>query len=168
IPRRGPLERLVYRLGGIREEAEQHWTQYAGALLAFSIAKFVFTYLIQRLQGVLPLNPQGFGAALVKPDLAFNTAVSFMTNTNWQAYSGESTLSYFVQMTALTVQNFTSAAAGIAVAIALVRGFSRQESKTIGNFWVDITRATVYILLPMAFVASLIFVWQGVVQNWDP
>src|SRR5262249_51520691 len=135
---------------------------------AFSIAKFVFTYLIQRLQGVLPLNPQGFGAALVKPDLAFNTAVSFMTNTNWQAYSGESTLSYFVQMTALTVQNFTSAAAGIAVAIALVRGFSRQESKTIGNFWVDITRATVYILLPMAFVASLIFVSQGVVQNWDP
>src|SRR5262249_30436885 len=162
-----PLERLVYRLGGIREEVEQHWTQYAGALLAFSIAKFVFTYLIQRLQGVLPLNPQGFGAAQVSPDVAFNTAVSFMTNTNWQAYSGESTLSYFVQMTALTVQNFTSAAAGIAVAIALVRGFSRQEAKTIGNFWVDMIRATVYILLPLAFVASLLFVSQGVIQNWD-
>jgi K+-transporting ATPase ATPase A chain len=164
----GPLERFIYRLGGIREEVEQNWTQYAGALLAFSIAKFVFTYLIQRLQGVLPLNPQGFGASLVSPDLAFNTAVSFMTNTNWQAYSGESTLSYFVQMTALTVQNFTSAAAGIAVAIALVRGFARQESKTIGNFWVDMTRATVYVLLPMAFVASLVFVSQGVAQNWDP
>jgi potassium-transporting ATPase potassium-binding subunit len=163
-----PLERLVYRLGGIREDVEQRWIEYAGAVLAFSVAKFVFTYLIQRLQGVLPLNPQGFGAALVKPDLAFNTAVSFMTNTNWQAYSGESTLSYFVQMTALTVQNFTSAAAGIAVAIALVRGFSRQESKTIGHFWVDMTRATVYVLLPIAFVASLLFVSQGVIQNWDP
>ena len=163
-----PLERLIYRLGGIREEVEQNWTQYAGALLAFSIAKFVFTYLIQRLQGMLPLNPQGFGASLVSPDLAFNTAVSFVTNTNWQAYSGESTFSYFVQMTALTVQNFTSAAAGIAVAIALVRGFARQESKTIGNFWVDMTRATVYLLLPIAFAASLVFVSQGVVQNWDP
>ena len=163
-----PLERLVYRLGGIREDVDQRWTQYAAALLAFSIAKFVFTYLIQRLQGFLPLNPQGFGAPQVSPDLAFNTAVSFMTNTNWQAYGGESTLSYFVQMTALTVQNFTSAAAGIAVAIALVRGFARQEANTIGNFWVDMTRATVYVLLPLAFVASLVFVRQGVVQNWDP
>ena len=101
------------------------------------------------------------------PDLAFNTAVSFMTNTNWQAYGGESTLSYFVQMAALAVQNFTSAAAGIAVAIALVRGFARREAKTIGNFWVDMTRATVYVLLPIAFVAALVFVSQGVVQNWD-
>jgi potassium-transporting ATPase potassium-binding subunit len=167
-PLLGPLERLIYRLGGVREDIEQSWTQYAGALLAFSIAKFLFTYLIQRLQGALPLNPQGFGASQVTPDLAFNTAVSFMTNTNWQAYSGESTLSYFVQMTALTVQNFTSAAAGIAVAIALVRGFARQESKTIGNFWVDMTRAIVYILLPLAIVASLVFVSQGVIQNWDP
>ena len=167
-PLLGPLERLIYRLGGVREDIEQSWTQYAGALLAFSIAKFLFTYLIQRLQGALPLNPQGFGVSQVTPDLAFNTAVSFMTNTNWQAYSGESTLSYFAQMTALTVQNFTSAAAGIAVAIALVRGFARQESKTIGNFWVDMTRAIVYILLPLAIVASLVFVSQGVIQNWDP
>src|SRR5262245_33362794 len=121
-----PLETLIYRLSGVREEVEQHWTQYAGALLAVSIAKFAFTYLIQRLQGVLPLNPQGFstahaaqGATPMTPDLAFNTAVSFMTNTNWQSYVGETTVSYFVQMAALTVQNFTSAAAGIAVAIAL-------------------------------------------------
>ncbi len=156
-----PLERLIYRLSGVREDVEQHWTQYAGALLAFSIAKFVFTYLIQRLQGFLPLNPQGFstasaatGATPMTPDLAFNTAVSFMTNTNWQSYVGETTMSYFVQMTALTVQNFTSAAAGIAIAIALVRGFARQETKTIGNFWVDITRATVYVLLPIAFVGG--------------
>jgi K+-transporting ATPase ATPase A chain len=170
-----PLERVLYRLSGVREDEEQHWTGYAGALLAFSIAKFVFTYLIQRLQGFLPLNPQGFstahapqGATALTPDLAFNTAVSFVTNTNWQAYGGETTLSYFVQMAALTVQNFTSAAAGIAVAIALVRGFARQEKKTIGNFWVDMTRATVYILLPLSLVAALIFASQGVIQNWDP
>jgi K+-transporting ATPase ATPase A chain len=163
-----PLERAIYRLSGVREDVEQRWTAYAGALLAFSVAKFVFTYLIQRLQGSLPLNPQGFGAGQVPPDLAFNTAVSFVTNTNWQAYGGESTLSYFVQMAALTVQNFTSAAAGMAIAIALVRGFARQESKTIGNFWVDVTRATVYILLPLSFVAALIFTSQGVIQNWDP
>ena len=165
---------MIYRLGGVREEVEQHWTHYAGAVLAISIAKFAFTYLIQRLQGFLPLNPQGFstasaatGATPMTPDLAFNTAVSFMTNTNWQSYVGETTMSYFVQMTALTVQNFTSAAAGIAIAIALVRGFARHEMKTIGNFWVDFTRATVYVLLPLAFVAALIFASQGVVQNWD-
>jgi K+-transporting ATPase ATPase A chain len=170
-----PVERLVYRLGGIREEAEQRWTRYAGALLAFSAAKFGFTYAILRLQGLLPLNPEGFGTAHavagatpMTPDLAFNTALSFATNTNWQAYSGEQTVSYFVQMAALTVQNFTSAAAGIAVAIALVRGFARRESKTIGNFWVDMTRATLYVLLPLAFVAALVLVSQGVVQNWDP
>jgi K+-transporting ATPase ATPase A chain len=169
-----PLERIIYRLSGVREEVEQRWTQYAGAVLAFSIAKFAFTYLIQRLQGFLPLNPQGFstaypaaGATALTPDLAFNTAVSFITNTNWQAYSGESTMSYFVQMTALTVSNFTSAAAGIAIAIAIVRGFARREAKTIGNFWVDVTRSTVYILLPIAFVAALIFASQGVIQNWD-
>src|SRR4029079_5768956 len=122
----GPLERLIYRLSGIREDVEQRWTHYAGALLAFTVAKFVFTYAIQRLQGVLPLNPQGFGMAQIAPDSAFNTAVSFVTNTNWQSYAGEAAMSYFVQMTALTVQNFTSAAAGIAVAIALVRGFATQ------------------------------------------
>jgi len=170
----GPLERAIYRLGGIRETVEQRWTQYAGALLAFSVAKVVFTYAIQRWQGYLPLNPQGFGTAHapagatpMTPDLAFNTAVSFMTNTNWQAYGGESTVSYFVQMTALTVQNFTSAAAGIAVAIALVRGFARKETTTIGNFWVDMTRATVYVLLPLALAAALVFASQGVIQNWD-
>jgi K+-transporting ATPase ATPase A chain len=162
-----PLERLIYRLSGVREDVEQRWTQYAGALLAFTIAKFVFTYLIQRLQGHLPLNPQGFGAAQIAPDSAFNTAVSFVTNTNWQSYSGESTMSYFSQMVALTVQNFTSAAAGIAVAIALVRGFARQGMETIGNFWVDMTRATVYLLLPISFVAALLFASQGVIQNWD-
>ncbi len=170
-----PLERVIYRLSGVREDVEQHWTGYAGALLAFSIAKFLFTYLIQRMQGYLPLNPQGFstahapqGATALTPDLAFNTAVSFVTNTNWQAYGGETTLSYFVQMAALTVQYSTAAAAGIAVAIALVRGFARQEKKTIGNFWVDMTRATVYILLPLSLVAALIFASQGVIQNWDP
>ncbi len=170
-----PLEVLVYRLSGIREDVEQRWTGYASALLAFSVAKFLFTYGIQRLQGFLPLNPQGFSTAHaaanatpMTPDLAFNTAVSFITNTNWQSYVGETTMSYFVQMTALTVSNFTSAAAGIAVAIALVRGFARQETDRIGNFWVDFTRATVYVLLPLSFVAALIFVSQGVIQNWDP
>jgi K+-transporting ATPase ATPase A chain len=169
-----PLERIIYRLSGVREEVEQRWTQYAGAVLAFSIAKFAFTYLIQRLQGFLPLNPQGFstahaaaGATVLTPDLAFNTAVSFITNTNWQAYSAESTMSYFVQMAAFTVSNFTSAAAGIAIAIAIVRGFARREAKTIGNFWVDVTRSTVYILLPIALVAALLFASQGVIQNWD-
>jgi potassium-transporting ATPase potassium-binding subunit len=169
-----PLERVIYRLSGVREEAEQHWTQYAGALLAFSIAKFAFTYAILRLQGIFPLNPQELGTAHARagatamtPDLAFNTAVSFVTNTNWQAYGGESTVSYFVQMAALTVQNFTSAAAGIAIAIALTRGFARREARTIGNFWVDVTRSIVYVLLPLAFVVALAFVSQGVVQNWD-
>jgi potassium-transporting ATPase potassium-binding subunit len=169
-----PLERVIYRLSGVREEAEQHWTRYAAALLAFTAAKFFLTYAILRLQGVLPLNPQGMGTAHppagatpMTPDLAFNIAVSFVTNTNWQAYAGESTVSYFVQMTAFTVQNFTSAAAGMAVAIALVRGFARREATTIGNFWVDMTRSIVYVLLPLAFVAALLFVSQGVVQNWD-
>jgi potassium-transporting ATPase potassium-binding subunit len=170
----GPLERLIYRLSGIREDVEQRWTQYAGALLAFTVVKFLFTYLIQRLQGFLPFNPQGFGTAHavagatpMTPDLAFNTAVSFVTNTNWQSYVGETTMSYFVQMTALTVSNFTSAAAGMAIAIALVRGFARHGSKTIGNFWVDFTRATVYILLPISLVAALVFASQGVIQNLD-
>jgi potassium-transporting ATPase potassium-binding subunit len=170
-----PLERAIYALAGIREDVEQRWTAYAGALIAFSFATFTFTYAIQRLQGILPLNPQGFstatapaGATAMTPDLAFNTAVSFVTNTNWQSYAGETTLSYFVQMAALTVQNFTSAAAGIAIAIALIRGFSRQGSGTIGNFWVDLTRATVYILLPLSLVVALIMVSQGVIQNWAP
>src|SRR5215471_681727 len=159
------LEVLTYKVAGIREDVEQRWTQYAASLLSFSIFGFLLTYLLQRAQGLLPFNPQHFNASNVSPDLAFNTATSFVTNTNWQAYSGESTLSYFVQMAALAVQNFASAAAGMAIAIALVRGFSRQERRTIGNFWVDVTRATVYILLPMAIVAGLLYVSQGAVQN---
>ena len=162
------LETLTYKAIGVKEDTEQRWTQYTASLLSFSIFGFVFVYLLQRLQGWLPLNPQGFDASKVSPDLAFNTAVSFMTNTNWQAYSGESTLSYFVQMAALTVQNFASAAAGIAVAIALVRGFARQERGTLGNFWVDVTRATVYVLLPLSFVGALFLCSQGVVQNLNP
>jgi potassium-transporting ATPase potassium-binding subunit len=162
------LEVLTYKVIGVQEEVEQRWTQYAAALISFSIFGFLLVYFIQRAQGFLPLNPQGFNAGNVSPDLAFNTSTSFVTNTNWQSYSGESTLSYFVQMAALTVQNFASAAAGIAVAIALVRGFVRQEKKTIGNFWVDVTRATVYVLLPMSIVAALLFVSTGVIQNLHP
>jgi len=162
------LEVLTYKATGIREDVEQRWTQYTAALLSFSLFGFLLTYLLQRAQGLLPFNPQHFGAGNVAPDLAFNTATSFVTNTNWQAYSGESTLSYFVQMAALTVQNFASAAAGIAVAIALIRGFARQERRTIGNFWVDVTRATVYVLLPLSIVVCLLFVSQGVIQNLKP
>jgi K+-transporting ATPase ATPase A chain len=161
-----PLEALVYKLCGVREDQEQRWTQYVASLLSFSIMSFVFVYAFQRLQGHLPLNPQGFGTAQVPPDLAFNTAISFMTNTNWQAYSGESTLSYLVQMAALAVQNFASAAVGLAVAIALVRGFARQETDKLGNFWVDVTRGTLYVLLPIAIVAALVLCSQGVIQNF--
>src|SRR5262245_18637073 len=164
----GPTERLIYKLGGVDATVEQRWTQYTASVLAFSIVCFIFTYLIQRLQGFLPLNPQAFGAAQTTPDLSFNTAVSFKTNTNWQAYGGETTLSYFVQMAALTVQNFVSAAAGIAIAIALVRGFARQQSHSIGNFWVDLTRSTLYVLLPFSLVAALFLCSQGVIQNFSP
>ena len=163
-----PVERLIYRLSGVDESAEQGWTQYAASLLAFSAVSFVLLYALQRLQGVLPLNPMGFGANKVTPDLAFNTAVSFVTNTNWQAYAGEATLSYFVQMAGLAVQNFASAAAGMAVAVALVRGFAREQSRHIGNFWVDLTRATVYVLLPLSIVAALFLCSQGVIQNLRP
>src|SRR5262249_31695822 len=138
------------------------------SLLSVSVFAFMFTYALQRLQAHLPLNPQGFGAAQVAPDQAFNTAMSFMSNTNWQGYSGESTMSYLVQMAALAVQNFVSAAAGIAVAIALIRGFAREETDRIGNFWVDLTRTTIYILLPISIVAALIFCSQGVIQNFHP
>src|SRR5882724_2019637 len=158
------LEALTYKAIGVKEDVEQRWTQYTAALLSFSIFGFLLTYLIQRAQGFLPFNPQHFNASNVPPDLAFNTAASFVTNTNWQAYSGESTMSYFVQMAALAVQNFASAAAGIAVAVALVRGLARQEKKTIGNFWVDLTRATLYILLPISLLAALVLCSQGVIQ----
>jgi potassium-transporting ATPase potassium-binding subunit len=169
-----PVERLMYRLSGVREDAEQKWTQYCGAVLAFSFFSFLFVYLLQRLQGMLPFNPMGLSTAsapqnatAMTPDLAFNTAVSFMTNTNWQSYSGETTMSYLVQMAALAVQNFASAAAGIAVAIALIRGFARQKVNTLGNFWVDLTRCTVYILLPVSVLSALFLVWQGMPQNFD-
>ncbi|HEY3939026.1 MAG TPA: potassium-transporting ATPase subunit KdpA [Bryobacteraceae bacterium] len=163
-----PLEVLTYKLVGVAEQTEQRWTQYTASLLAFSIFSVLFVYLLQRLQGVLPLNPQSFGAGLTPPDLAFNTAVSFVTNTNWQAYGGESTLSYLVQMAALTVQNFASAAAGIAIAIAVARGFSRQQMNSLGNFWVDLTRAVLYILLPISLLAALFLCSQGVIQNFHP
>jgi K+-transporting ATPase ATPase A chain len=159
----GWAERPVYRLLGTSPEHEQSWKRYAGSLVIFSAVSIAFTYLIIRIQGSLPLNPQHFGA--VKPGLSFNTAASFVTNTNWQNYGGETTMSYFSQVGALTVQQFVSPAVGIAVAIAMVRGFSRRNSPTIGNFWVDITRCMLYILVPMAFVAGIIFVGQGAVQT---
>ncbi|HLG97950.1 MAG TPA: potassium-transporting ATPase subunit KdpA [Bryobacteraceae bacterium] len=162
------LEVLTYKAAGIREDVEQRWTHYTAALLSFSIFGFLLTYLLQRAQAYLPLNPQNFGTPVMPPDLAFNTATSFVTNTNWQAYAGESTLSYFVQMAALAVQNFASAAAGMAVAVALIRGFARQEKKTVGNFWVDVTRATVYVLLPISVVGALLYVSQGAIQNFKP
>lgn len=160
-----PLERLLYRLGGVRADAEMGWKQYTVAVLAFNLLGVVAVYALQRLQGLLPLNPQGFGA--VTPDSAFNTAISFVTNTNWQGYSGESTMGYLTQMLALTVQNFLSAATGIAVVFALIRGFARQSAATIGNFWVDMTRTTLYVLAPIATVIALAFVSQGVIQNFD-
>jgi potassium-transporting ATPase potassium-binding subunit len=163
-----PIELLVYRVCGVREDHEQRWTQYTASVLGFSVFAFLFPYVLMRLQGILPLNPQGFGTAQVSPDQAFNTAISFMTNTNWQWYSGESTMSYLVQMAALAVQNFVSAATGIAVAIALIRGFARHETEKIGNFWVDITRATLYVLIPISVVAALVFVSRGSIQNFQP
>jgi len=162
------LEVLTYKVIGVKEDVEQRWTQYTAALLSFSIFGFLLTYLLQRTQGSLPFNPQHFNASNVPPDLAFNTAASFVTNTNWQAYSGEATFSYFVQMAALAVQNFASAAAGIAIAVALIRGFARQEKKTIGNFWVDVTRCTVYLLLPLSIVTGLLYVSMGSIQNLHP
>ena len=162
------LEVLTYRVAGVRENVEQRWTQYTASLLSFSIFGFVLVYLLQRLQGLLPFNPQGYNASNVSPDSAFNTAVSFMTNTNWQSYVPEVTLGYFAQMAALTVQNFASAAAGIAIAIAVVRGFARHEVNTIGNFWVDTTRAVVYVLLPISIVGALFLCSQGVIQNLKP
>jgi K+-transporting ATPase ATPase A chain len=162
-----PIERLVYRVCGVKEDQEQRWMEYAASVLAFSFFAFLFTYLIMRLQGWLPLNPQKFGASLVPPDGAFNTAISFVTNTNWQWYTGESTISYFVQMTALAVQNFVSSAVGIAVAVALVRGFARHEIDRIGNFWVDLTRATLYILIPISIAAALLLVSRGSIQNFQ-
>ena len=159
----GWAERPVYRLLNTGPEHEQTWKRYAGSVVIFSAISLGFSYLILRIQGSLPLNPQHLGA--VSPALSFNTASSFTTNTNWQNYGGETTMSYFSQIGALTVQQFATPAVGIAAAIALVRGFSRKNSATIGNFWVDITRCLLYILLPMAFLAGIVFVGQGAVQT---
>jgi K+-transporting ATPase ATPase A chain len=157
------VERAVYWCCGVDEKEEQHWLTYAVALLFFSVAGFVTLYALQRLQWYLPFNPQGQTG--VEQSLAFNTSVSFITNTNWQAYSGETTMGYLVQMAGLTVHNFVSAATGIALALALIRGFVRREARTIGNFWVDLTRCTLYILIPISVVGALVLVWQGVPQN---
>src|SRR5258705_13212889 len=159
----GPVERGIYRLCGIKADQEQHWTTYTIAMLAFSIAGFVSLYLIQRLQLALPFNPQGLAATT--PDLSFNTSISFITNTNWQSYVGETTMSYLVQMLGLTVHNFVSAATGIALALALIRGFARRSARTVGNFWADLTRCTLYVLLPLSLVMALFLVWQGVPPN---
>ena len=158
-----PVEAGIYRISGVDAKREQHWLTYTVAMILFQVAGFLFLYALLRLQDVLPFNPQGQSA--VAPDLAFNTAVSFVTNTNWQNYGGESTLSYLSQMLGLTVQNFVSAATGIALAVALIRGFARSSMRTIGNFWVDMTRATLYVLLPISIVIALFMVWQGMPQT---
>ncbi|MGP9813966.1 potassium-transporting ATPase subunit KdpA [Rhodopseudomonas sp. NSM] len=161
-----PVEAGLYRLAGVDPQREQHWLTYTLAMLLFHAAGFVALYLLLRLQPLLPLNPAG--QAAVAPDLALNTTISFLTNTNWQNYGGESTLSYLTQMFGLTVQNFLSAATGIVLAVALIRGFARASEKTIGNFWVDITRCTLYVLLPICIVLTLVLVWQGIPQTLGP
>jgi potassium-transporting ATPase potassium-binding subunit len=161
----GPVERFIYRIARIRSDDEMDWKTYAFAMLIFNAAGLLLVYALQRFQGALPLNPQDLGA--VSPDLSFNTAVSFATNTNWQSYGGETTLSYLTQMVGLTVQNFVSAATGIAVLVALVRGFVRHSGKTIGNFWVDMTRSVLYVLLPLSILLAVILVSQGVVQTFS-
>ena len=161
-----PLERITYRFMGVRAGEEHNWRQYTWAMLLFSLVSCVFTYAILRLQHLLPLNPQGLGA--LTPHLAFNTAVSFTTNTNWQSYGGESTMSYLSQMVALTIHNFASAAVGIALAAALVRGVARHSTKLLGNFWVDLVRVTYYLLLPLCLVFAVFLVSQGMIQNFKP
>lgn len=160
-----PIERGIYRAAGTSPEKEQNWLAYTLSMLAFSMASFLFLYAILRLQAYLPLNPQGF--ANVPADLAFNTSVSFITNTNWQNYAGEATMSHLSQMVGLTVQNFLSAAVGISLAMAFTRAFMRSQATTLGNFWVDMTRATLYVLVPLAIVIALVFVWTGVPQTLD-
>ncbi|PLT17289.1 MULTISPECIES: potassium-transporting ATPase subunit KdpA [Ralstonia] len=161
----GPVERLFYRVAGVNPQAEMGWKHYALAVIVVNVLGALAVYALQRVQQWLPLNPQGFGA--ITPDSSFNTAISFVSNTNWQGYSGESTMSYLTQMLGLAVQNFLSAATGIAVVIALIRGFARHSANTIGNFWVDFTRATVYVLLPLSILVSVFFVSQGVIQNFE-
>ena len=161
-----PVENGLYRLGGVEEKHEQHWLTYTVAMILFHVGGFIFLYALIRLQSVLPFNPAGQSA--VAPDLTFNTVISFITNTNWQNYGGESTMSYLVQMLGLTHQNFLSAATGIALALALIRGFSRTSMQTVGNFWVDITRCTLYVLLPICVLFTLFLVWQGIPQTLGP
>src|SRR5579862_7924067 len=161
-----PVERLLYRVTGVDEKHEMPWTEYAVSMLLFSGISMLVLYLIERLQHLLPLNPQKLAA--VGHTLAFNTAASFTTNTNWQNYSGESTMSYLTQMAGLAYHNFASAAVGIALAVAFIRGIARREKDTIGNFWVDLTRTTLWVLLPACIVYALILVSQGVVQNFRP
>ena len=158
-----PVESGLYRIGGVDEKREQHWLTYTVAMLLFHVGGFLIIYGLMRLQALLPFNPADQSA--VAPDLSFNTAISFITNTNWQNYGGESTLSYLVQMLGLTHQNFLSAATGIALAVALIRGFARSSMRTIGNFWVDVTRCTLYVLLPICVVYTLFLVWQGIPQT---
>ena len=158
-----PVERVIYRVCRVDPESEQRWTVYAFSLLAFSLVSFVFLYLLQRLQGILPFNPTDRPA--VPQNVSFNTAISFMTNTNWQSYAGEATMSHLTQMVGLAVQNFVSAAAGMAVMAALIRGLARRQASTLGNFWVDLTRTTIRILLPLSFVVAVVLVSQGVIQN---
>jgi len=161
----GPFERLIYRVCGVRSDEEMNWKTYALVMLLFNFAGLLVVYALQRLQHLLPLNPQGFGA--ITPDSSFNTAISFASNTNWQGYGGETTMSYLTQMLALTVQNFVSAAAGMATLVALIRGLARKSAQTIGNFWVDLVRSTLYILLPLAITLALIQVSLGVIQNFS-
>jgi K+-transporting ATPase ATPase A chain len=161
-----PLERLIYRLCGVHPATEMTWGEYAIAMLLFSVVGMVVLYAFERLQGVLPFNPQGLAG--VAPDLAFNTAASFTSNTNWQAYGGESTMSYLTQMAGLAYHNFVSAATGVAAAIAVIRGFVRRSSRTLGNFWFDLVRTTLWVLLPISLIFTLVLVWQGVPQNLSP
>jgi potassium-transporting ATPase potassium-binding subunit len=160
-----PIENLIYHIARVKDSEEMRWTQYAAAVLLFNVLGFIAVYALQRLQGVLPLNPQGLGA--VSPDSSFNTAISFATNTNWQGYGGESTMGYLTQMVGLAVQNFFSAATGIAVVIAMIRGFARHTAQSIGNFWVDLTRTTLYVLLPLSTLLAVLLISQGMIQNFD-
>src|SRR6202140_2868546 len=161
-----PIEKIIYRLCGVDQKHEMRWTEYAGSMLLFSAVSLRLLYPIERTQKFFPPNPQKF--ANIEPGLAFGTAASFTTNTNWQAYSGESTMSYFTQMAGLAYHNFASAAVGIAVAVAVIRGIARKETDKLGNFWVDTTRCLLWVLLPICVVGSLVFVSQGVVQNLKP
>ena len=161
-----PIERFIYRVSGVKADEDMNWKTYAIAVMLFNVLGLLVVYAIQRLQGVLPLNPQALGA--VTPNSAWNTAVSFASNTNWQGYGGEVTMSYLSQMLGLTVQNFVSAATGMSVLVALIRGIVRHTAKGIGNFWVDLTRSTLYILVPLSLVVALALVSQGVVQTFSP